>query len=878
MRRFIARFLSLFQRNRAEHELAREMTAHLAVLEDEYTRRGMPPDQARLAARRAMGSVALAKDLHRDARAFVWVEDLRRDFRHAIRALRRAPAFTVVAVTALALGIGVNTTFFTIVDAICLRGLPIDEPERVMAVSTRDAQNRPGNLSYAEFDDLRTRTATFGRVAAYTNTIGALADSGGQPPARIPGAYLSAGAFELLGDRPILGRTFRADEDGPGTPAVIIIGEELWSTRYARDPGIVGRAVAVNGIPTTIIGVMPRGFQFPGNAELWRPMANLPTGVRQSRSERRLAVFARLAAHTTEDQGRADLEAIAASWRREQPATNRDIRLNVIPINQQLNPSVAQRAWIAFITAGALVLLVACANVANLLLMRAAARGREMAIRGSIGASRARVVRQWLVESATLAAVGGVLGLGVAWSGLRALSAIIPPETMPYWMAFTIDGRVLAVTVAVCLGCVFVCGLPSALQVSRVDLRDLLTETGSTMTSHPARRWITALLAAEFAITMVLVAAAVNGIRNEQETHRTEFQITPASLMTMLVALPGEPYGTPAARASFFERLDEAVVASSGIDSVALASVLPYGGAPQWPLTIAGRTRGDVAPTVSMVMASERYFSVLGVPIVRGRAFTSTDGRPGGDAAIVNERFVRMFLQGEEPVGARIRLGPAETPWLQIVGVATTVRQQMIGPEPDPVVFVPFRSVSPQTAAIIVRATQDPLATVSSLRRAVAQLDPNLPLYRVMSFEQAVKNAVWNGRLSDTIIKSIAIVALLLAVIGIYAVTGYTVRRWTRELGLRMALGAETGQIGWLVLRRVLTQLALGLGFGIAGTLAFDRLFTDPAIAAAARVRMTDPVYMTLIVVAIAAVAVLACVVPIRRAATIDPVEALRSE
>jgi putative ABC transport system permease protein len=558
------------------------------------------------------------------------------------------------------------------------------------------------------------------------DTIGALADSN-QPPARIPGAYISAGAFELLGAQPILGRTFRTEEDRPGTPAVLIVGEELWSSRYARDPAIVGRTVNVNGIPTTIIGVMPRGFQFPANAELWRPLANFPALVRESRTDRRMAVFARLASNATEDQGRADADAIAASWQREQPASNRDTRINVIPINQQVNPSVAQRSWIAFITAGLLVLLVACANVANLLLMRAAGRGREMAIRSSIGASRGRVVRQWLVESATLAALAGVLGIFFAWGGLRALSAIIPPETLPYWMAFTIDGRVLAVTVAVCLGTVFACGLPSALHVSRVDLRDALTETGSTVVAHPARRWITTLLAAEFAITMILVANAVNGIRNERETRRTEFQIDATALMTMHVALPTDPYGTLATRASFFDRLSERIAGSPGIGSLAVASVMPYDRAPQWPLTIAGRSLGDVAPDVSMVMASEQYFSVLRVPIVRGRAFVSADGGPGGNAAIVNERFVRMFMKDQEPIGARIRLGPAETPWRQIVGVATTVRQETIGPEPDPVVFVPFRALSPPTSAILVRTTQDPAATVALLRNVVAS---SIPIFR----------------------------------------------------------------------------------------------------------------------------------------------------
>ena len=866
----------MFRARRAEEDLVREMASHLAMLEEEHRRRGLTPHEAALAARRAMGSVALAKDHHRDARSFAWVDDLRRDLRYAVRNLRRSPGFTVVAVVALALGIGVNTTFFTIVNAICLRGLPIDSPERVMYVSTRDAADRPGNLSYAEFDELRARTTAFARVAAYTITIAALADDA-QPPARVPGAYISAGAFELLGERPILGRTFRADEDRPGTPAVVILGEELWSSRYASDPNIVGRSVTINGSPTTVIGVMPRGFQFPANADLWRPMANLPPVVRQSRTERRLATFARLAANATEEQGRADVEGIAAAWRREWPAAMRDIHMRVVPINQQVNPTVYQRAWIAFITAGVLVLLVACANVANLLLMRAATRGREMAIRSSIGASRGRVVRQWLVESATLAAFAGVLGIFFASAGLRILEGIVPPETLPYWMAFTIDGRVLGVTLAVCLGCVFVCGLPSALQVSKVDLRDALTETGSVASARPARRWITALLAAEFAITMVLISVAVNGIRNNQETRRTEFQIDPTSLMTMWVALPADPYGTPAARLAFFDRVNEQVSASPGIGSVAVAGTLPYGGGAQQPLSIFGRTPAENTPQVSVVTASDRYFNVLRIPIVRGRGFGSGDGQPGSEAAIVNERFVRMFMPNDDPIGARIRIGAGESPWMQIVGVSTTVRQQIIGPEPDPVVFLPLRASPPATAVMIVRSTADPVSVTSVLRREVERFDRNLPLYRVMSFEQSVRNAVWNGRLSDTIIKSIAVVALLLALIGIYAVTANTVQRWTRELGLRMALGANTTRVAWLVIRRVLTQLSLGLAVGVAGTFAFDRAFGDPANAAAEKVQMTDPVMLALIILSIAAIAVVACLVPLRRAVSVDPVEALRT-
>jgi putative ABC transport system permease protein len=875
MRRFMARLINVFRRGRAEQDLDREITAHLALLEDEHRRRGLTPDEARLAARRTLGSVAHTKDLHRDARSFMWLDDLRRDFRHGARGLRRSPGFALMAVAALGLGIGVNTTFFTIVNAICLRGLPIEAPERVMFLSLRDAQNRGGNFSYAEFDDLRARTRTFARTAAYTNTVAVVSDQR-QPPVRVLGAFISAGAFELTGDRPMLGRTFRPEEDLPGSPAVVILGGEIWSSRYGSDPAIVGQSITVNGVPSTVIGVMPRGFMFPANADLWRPMANLPTAVRQSRAERRSAVFARLAISATEDQARADVAAIATAWAREFPAISRDVRIQAVPINEQLNPSVRQPAWLAFITAGVLVLLVACANVANLLLMRGAIRGREMAIRTSVGATRARVVRQLLVESTTLAALAGVAGVFMAWAGLRALEAIVPPETLPYWMAFTMDGRVLAVTIAVCLGSVFVCGVPSALFVSKVDLRDTLTETGSTTVAQPARRWIATLLAGEFALTLVLISAAVMSVRANVENRRTEFQIDATSLATMWMTLPGDSYGTPAARVSFFEQLDERVGSSPAIGSIAFASALPYGGGLQMPLMMSGRSIGEVAPTVSVVTASERYFDVLRIPLVRGRSFTWVDGRPGREAAIVNQRFVRMFLPNQEPIGTRIRVGSAETAWLQIVGVATTVRQQqLIGPEPDPVVFLPFRPSPSQTSVLVVRTTGDAAGPISRLRSEVARIDANLPLYRVMTFDQAMRNARWNGRLSDVIIKSIAVVALLLALVGLYAVTGHTVERWTRELGLRIALGAEARQVGWLVLRRVLTQLSVGLGVGIACTLAFDRAFNDPATQAG--VRMTDPLVLALIMLSIVAIAVVACLVPIRRAVSLDPVEALRS-
>ena len=877
MRRFLLRWRNaLLRRDSGEGDLARELQAHLALLEDDYQRRGMTADSARLAARRALGSTALAADRHRDARSFVWVEDLRRDLAHTLRGFRRSPGFAAVAILALGLGIGVNTSFFTLVYAVCLRGLPIDAPERVLYISLRNSQNQLGSLSWAEFDELRARTRTLSQLGAYTSTVTALADDR-QPPARVLGAYMSAGTFELLGDRPVVGRTFHRDEDRPGGPQVAVLGHEIWSSRFASDPNIAGQSIRVNGIPTTVIGVMPRGFMFPGNADLWRPMANLPAAVRESPTERRLAVVGRLTPGATLERARAELAALDVDSTQGSPGTGRRARLEAVPINEQLNPSVWQRTWLAFITAGVLVLLVACANVSSLLLMRAATRGREIAVRTSIGATRARVIRQLLVESATLAALAGVVGVAIAWAGLRGLSGLLPPEALPYWMAFTMDARVLAVTVAVCVGCVFACGLPPALHLSRVDVLGAITADSPTSMARPARRWIAVLLTAEFAVTLVLVAMAVTAVRVDSRIRSREFQIDQRSLLTMWVTLPADWYPTPESRQAFVDRLEAPASGGNTAGPIALTTALPYGGGPQLPLTIAGRAEEKSPPVVSTVSVNSRYFDVMRVPLTRGRAFSALDSRSGSDVAIVNERFVRMFLPAQEPLDTRIRVGGPESPWLRIVGVAPTVRQQPSGPEAGPVVFLPFRAGIAQTMAIVVRTPGSIDTAVSLLREHVARLNPNLPVYRVMTFEQAMSVSAWNLRLSNVMVRSIAVVALLLAVVGLYAVTGHTVERWRRELGLRVALGAGAGAVGWLVVRRVLVQLVIGLGVGVVGTQLFDRVFNDPATVVTGA-EMTDVGVLMFMAASIGAVALLACLRPIWRATRVDPIVALRVE
>ena len=884
MKRFFRRWLSFFRSTPIEDELLREMTSHLALLEEEHRRRGMTVDEARLAARRAMGSTALASDLHRDARSFAWLEDMKRDIRHAARQLRRTPGFTAVAVLTLGLGIGVNTTFFTIVNAICLRGLPTNSPERVLTIGMRDAQGRPaGGLSYAELDALRAAQKSFVGVAAYVSAPVAVADEE-HGVDRVMGAHISAAGFDLLGEVPMRGRGIQSVDDRPGAPPVVVIAASLWASRFGNDPDIIGRRLLVNGVPATVVGVMPDGFRFLQNTELWQPLETMPGVSRQRREARPLFVFGRLSSGVRADQARAEMEALSAVWARESPESNRGITARVIPINEQMSGDVTDPTWLSFITAGALVLLVACANVANLLLMRGAVRGREIAIRSSIGATRGRLLRQLLIESTLLAVLGVGAGLVVSLTGLRWLSAMIPAGALQYWMTLTIDGRVLVVLAAVSAVSVFVFGLAPAVHLLRLDINQIIKDSGRTAAAGiPARRWTTAFLAVEFALTLVLLTMVVTGIRQTRATQRAEFPFAASPILSMWITVSGQPHATPELREAFLDRVVTSFGAVPGVSSVSIASALPRVGGPTMKLEIAGDAPPapeSTIPTTTVVNVGQEYFETLRAPLARGRAFSATDG-PGRPVAIVNQRLVDRFFGSRDPIGQLIRVTPPGTtvagPWARIVGVSPTIRQMVSGANPDPVVYLPYRSSSP-TAAILVRGDGAPDTLTPALRQALQRLDPNLPLYRVMPLQQAMDDAGWNGRMASVVAQSIAMIALFMALVGLYSVTAHAVLWWFPELGLRIALGASGWNVAWIVLRRVLAQLSIGLVLGLLATLAFDRLFHAPVDDVAGSVRMDDVGMLVSIAISILVVAVMACVMPIRRAARVDPLMALRTE
>jgi predicted permease len=805
-----------------------------------------------------------------------------RDLRFAIRLLVKDRAFTCVAVTVLGLGLAVANTQFVLLYASCLRGLPVPRVDRVLFLGARDARSRDLPLSFREFDDIARAATEFAALAAFANAPMVIGDED-RAPDRVVGTYVSAAAFGVLGETPAAGRGFGPDDDRTGAAAVAILGDGVWKTRYAADPTIVGRTVRVNGVPTAIIGIARAGFRFPSVTDIWLPLAAMPGIGTDRRTARALSVIARMNDETTITGVRSALEGTSNRLSQEYPDTNQGRRLTAAPINERYNGRITDPVWLAFIGVGVIVLLIACANAANLLLMRAVKRSHEMALRASLGASRRQLIRQLLAESAVLAAAGGVVATVLSVASVRMLTSIIPENTLAYYVRFTMDGRVFAVLCAVSLGTVFVFGLAPAVHVSKADVNQAMKEGARGGSAGVgARRWTTAFLTAECALTMVMLAGLVLGIRVSRAAGRADAVIDPKNLVTTWLTLSSDRYRTAEQRIEFYRRLDERLAAVPAVSAAAATTALPLGGATARQLSIDGQppAAGRALPTAWTVTVSARYFETMGVPLLRGRAFGDRDGARGYESAIVNQRLVDMFFPDGEAVGRRIRLTDANTPgdqagWLTIVGIAPTVRQRPL-PDHDPIVYVPLRSAPPVSAVLVVRTLGDPAAVGPILRDVVRDIDRDLPLYRVMSMERALLESQWNGRISNMLLNGIAFVAVLLAAIGLYAVSAHAVAQRTQEIGVRVALGASSRHVIAIVARRAAIHLALGLVAGVAATLAFERLVGGgPGTFG---YHMAEPVNLAAVAVMLTIITALASVAPARRALRLDPVIALRHE
>jgi predicted permease len=808
------------------------------------------------------------------------------DVRFAIRLLLKDRWFTAVAAIALALGIGANTAVFTFVNAILLRGLPFDEPDRIISFGMVDARGRPLGISKLDFEDWQRASHSYKGLSMFLGAPMNLSEEG-LAAEQFSGTYVSANLFPLIGQRPALGRDFRPGDDRVEADPVVILGNGVWKNRYGSDPSILGRVIKVNSLFCTVIAVMPPGLRFPFNSDVWVPFSKLPPEARDTKRDvRNLVGLGRLADGVTIAQARAELTGIAATLARDYPATNKDIRATVATFNERVTGPQLRLVLLSLMGAVAFVLLIACANVANLLLARSAQRSREIAVRVSLGASRWRIVRQLLIESLLLASLGGVVGLAVGIIGVRMFDAVVTTDMgKPYWMTFSMDPIVFVFLTGVCLSTGIIFGLAPALHVSKTDVNEVLKEAGgrSGTGGMRARRWASGLIVVEVVLTLVLLAGAGFMMRSFLALYQMNLGIETSQLLTMRLFLPLTKYPRPEPRAAFARRLEERLHGVSAIQASALTTNPPlFGGFPR-QLTVEGRDDpADRRPEVTMVAVTAGYFDTLGVRPARGRAFNDTDGTPGHESAVVNQRFVTMHFPGDDPLGRRITLVDA-SPTIQqsppkavtIVGVVPTIRPRNFqDPDPDPVVYLPYGADPQRNVMLIVRAQGDPGRMTALVREEMRAIEPDLPLFGILTMDQLLAQQRWPFRVFGSMFAIFAAIALILSAVGLYAVTAYSVTQRTPEIGVRMALGAQPLQVMWLVLRRALLHLAIGLPLGVAGAFGVGRLLQTLLVQTSTR----DPLTIGTIAALMVVVSVAACLWPARRATRLDPVAALRYE
>lgn len=881
MRELIARVRYWRRSRRHDADLAEEMAVHREMTERRLIEEGADPIEAARAAARALGNGLSAQHAARDVWIPAWFQDISQDVRFAARLLAKERWFTMAVVVALALGIGANTAVFTLVNAVNWRGLPVEQPQRIVAVYSFDPGGRRVGASFDDFKDWQRANQTFDGLAAITGTFVTIGDTE-RAPDRVMAAYVSWNTFRLLGDQPVQGRDFVEDDDREGAPAVVVLGYRIWRDRYGSDAGLIGRTIAVNGQPAIVIGVMADGFQFPALADAWQPLTQAPGVLTARRDARNLRIVGRLAANTGMSRATADVNAIASRLALAYPDTNAGVRATVEPFTGRAD----QPFLLAMFGAVAFVLLIACANVANLLLARASHRAREMTLRATLGASRWRVTRQLLVESLMLAMMAGGLGLVIAKLCMVLFVSDVDAGGIAYWVRWTMDGRVFGFLAAISAMTFLLFGVGPALFLSRGASAEVLKEGGRTSTSGlRARRSSTVLLVTELALTLVLLAGASLMTRSLLAMQANDLVIDSARLLTANVTPSPQKYPEPAQRLEFLRRLEERLRVIPVLASATLASSVPFVGAVSRRLAIDGRNqRTDVRqPVVLVVTVGARYFDTLGLPLLAGRPFTNVDGSAGHDSVIVNRAFAARFFPNLDPIGQRIRLTaptePAEkAEWMTIVGVSPTVRQQPQEQTVDAVAYVPFTSTLgsgfPSSISLIVRTDAEPAALTGTLREELRQLDADLAVSRIQPLEYYLRQSRWSHRLFSRVFGLFAGIAVVLSVIGLYAVTAYAVGQRTQEIGVRLALGAQRGQVVWLFVRQMAVRLAAGLVIGLAGAFGLGTLLQGLLVGTSP----TDPVALVTSMLCLVFAAAAATLVPTRRATRLDPVAALRHE
>lgn len=796
------------------------------------------------------------------------------DFRYGLRMLWKSPAFTLVAVLALALGIGANTSIFSVVNAVLLRPLPFAKPDRLVMVWEHSPRTGKTNVANPiNFLEWRARNHSFERIAALVQVPFNL--SGDGEPEQVQGMLVSDGYFEILGAQAMLGRTFTPEEDGRGHDRVVILSQGLWQRRYGSDPKILGRAITVNNGTLTVVGVMPSGFRFPDTkAELWSPMAidRAPA----MRTGRYLWTVARLKPGASIGSAQADMDVIAKELERERPDFDAKWGITVVSLREQAVGEVRPALLILLGSVG-FVLLIACANVANLMLIRAGARGREIAIRASLGAARWRIVRQLLVESLTLAAAGGTLGLMIAVWLTDALVAAMPESISIYNVtAVSLDRNVLLFTLALSVLTGVLFGVAPALGASRVDLHDALKE-GARGSGGGRSGLRSALVVVEVALSVVLLIGAGLLIRSFLRLAAVSPGFEPEKTLTMRMTLFGSAYRTDQKVVDFTQQILERVRRLPQVRAAGTIHFLPLSGLlSATGFWVDGRPtpqHGDEPVAVTLVI-TPGYFSAMGVPLIRGRTFTERDRDGAPLTVIVNQALARKYFPNENPVGRRLFIQWGRKTPYEIVGVVGDVRHRGLEREPEPTLFLSDFQEPNGLVSLVVRTAGDPMQVAATIEKEIHSVDPVLPISEVRTMDYYLSSSVSKPRFNTLLLGSFAGLALLLAAIGIFGVISYSVAQRTHEIGIRVALGASGGSVVSMVLRQGLFLTLAGVALGLAGAFALTRLLATLLFGVTA----TDPITFAAVAVVLGAVALVSSYIPARRATKVDPTVALRYE
>jgi putative ABC transport system permease protein len=867
------RLRSIFRRGQVEAELNEELRYHLERQIEVNTAAGMSVEEARYAALRAMHGLDQRKEECRDMRRVRLIEDLWQDFRFSLRSLLKRPGFTAIVLIALGLGIGANTAIFSLVNAVILQPLPYRDPDRLISVYGTRNRSTQGSVGPTDFLDYRSQNKTFEQFAASSSMMLPMNLTGSGEPERLSASAITGNYFDTFGVRPALGRGFSLENEKTGQDHVTVLSHAFWQTRFGGDPNIVNKTINLDGKAYEVLGVMPAEVVLPQPAQLWVPLNFDADPEMKMRNARFLLSIGRLKEGVTLDQAQTDTDLIAAQLEQQYPDSNTGWSLRLIPLREILVGGSRTMLFILFGAVG-FVLLIACANVANLLLVRAAARQKEIAMRTALGASRLRIVRQMITESLLLAIFGGAFGALLAVAGVKLLVSL-GEDNIPRTANVKIDATVLAFTLIISLATGLLFGLAPAIRAMKENLIDALKDGirgGSEATVKNRTRSL--LVVFESAIAVMLLIAAGLLIRSLVALQNVDPGFDPNNVLTLRVDLSRQKYNTPEKASTFFEQLETRVAGLPGVEAVGLITDLPLSGeARDMPYRVEGRPATSDTAFVDFRRVNKNYFSAMRIPLRRGRNFTEQEVRQSDQAIVVSQAFVDSVFPNEEALGKRLIIwsGIRDEPY-EIIAIVGDTRYQSLQGEPSATMYVPTREFL--FVNLVIRTQGDPLSLVGGVRKEVNALDPDQPIAAIRPMTEWVAMSAAGARYRTTLLGLFALLAMILAATGIYGVMSYSVAQRTQEIGVRMALGARPLDVLKLVVRQGMMLALIGAIVGLAGALALTRVMSSLLFGVTER----DPITFVAVAALLIVVAFISCFVPAHRATRVDPLIALRCE